>query len=69
MKAQIRRWSNEENKNYFVTVDLAKNNNSQGPGDRINVYLDGILLCSGADVEDALKAAENIVRTRKITND
>lgn len=66
MKATIRRWSSEESKNFFVTVDVSQNNNSQGMDDYVNVYLDGLLICSGTDVEDALKAAEGLMRRRKL---
>lgn len=64
MKAQIRRWSNEENKNYFVAVDVMASASGQ-----IYVKLDGIALVGGySDVESAMTAAEQIIRNCKISN-
>ena len=63
MKAQIRRWSNEEQKNYFVHVDVIQEEGA------VSVKLDGIVICDGhSNVADALADAEKIIRDRKISN-
>lgn len=63
MKAQIRRWSNEEQKNYFVNVVIV--DDSHG----IAVKLDDIVITEGhTNVANALADAEKIIRDRKISN-
>lgn len=63
MKAQIRHWDNQEQKNYFISVDVVEGCNG------ISVRLDGVTLCNQhTNVADALADAEKIIRDRKIRN-
>jgi predicted DNA-binding WGR domain protein len=64
MKAQIRRWSSTENKNYFVDVEVVC-----GVSGLIRVKINGLTVVDGfGTVENALKAAEKLIRERKISN-
>ncbi len=66
MKAQIRRWSNEDQKNYFVNVNVEQICDEPRS---IAVFLDGVIIVDGyTTTEEALNAAERIIRDRKLSN-
>lgn len=64
MKAQVRRWDNKEQKNFVVEVEIIK----QQRGGRLAVLLDGMTLLEASTVEEALSAAEKIVREGRLSN-
>lgn len=62
-KAQVRRWSREENRGYLVQVDVVEEAN------KVSVFLNGIRLVAGSNtVEDALQTAETLIRERRLNN-